>query len=485
MIAKILNNNPSFKNALNYSVKKTELAKELSINDDKSGENMQKDGSRLLAVVNAADLEDFIREHERRQTMNARKTGGRKLEYPVLHIALNPGEKDRPLTDGQVVELTGKMLGELGYGGQPYAVFAHEDIARGHYHIVASSINPDYKKIKDSFSRLRLMKIMEKYEKEYGYRIGLGWEEEEKEAEEKKKKAVKEPETAAAAEVPAESRQSREKAENGRKTENGERTRQEPVPPFDRDSDKPVTEQMKAAGEDALRWHFTTTEQFAALMRTRYQYEYFEGYESVYLTGLRHNNERMTPQVNEAAFLPGLMKMVRQQAENEDMSKRRRQKERLIQVIEETLDVAANDKEFRRALARKGVIMHVSWTADGKPFGVTWIDRATRCIWKGSEVGWSASQITFATEQRGWKIERNKYTEGPLYNTKVPEPVVRTPLARPERTDSGQPVRRKSDNRMPKITIPSGGNDQSRRSNATVGGHDRDIWEDEAKKHFG
>ena len=187
MIAKILNNNPSFKNALNYSVKKTALAKELSISGDKSGENMQKDGSRLLAVVNAADLEDFIREHERRQTMNARKTGGRRLEYPVLHIALNPGEKDRPLTDGQVVELTGKMLGELGYGGQPYAVFAHEDIARGHYHIVASSINPDYKKIKDSFSKLRLMKIMEKYEEEYGYRIGLGWEEEEKEAEDKKK----------------------------------------------------------------------------------------------------------------------------------------------------------------------------------------------------------------------------------------------------------------------------------------------------------
>ena len=59
-----------------------------------------------------------------------------RTEKPVIHISLNP-HPDDVLTDGQLVTIGEEYMQKLGYGGQPYLIFKHEDIDRRHIHIVS------------------------------------------------------------------------------------------------------------------------------------------------------------------------------------------------------------------------------------------------------------------------------------------------------------------------------------------------------------
>jgi len=56
----------------------------------------------------------------------------------------------------------------LGYGGQPYLIFKHEDIGRDHIHIVSLRVDCEGKLIKDSFEHKRSKEITELLEQKYG-----------------------------------------------------------------------------------------------------------------------------------------------------------------------------------------------------------------------------------------------------------------------------------------------------------------------------
>ena len=63
-----------------------------------------------------------------------------RTSKPVVHISLNPHPDDR-LTDTELTAIAEEYLARLGYGGQPYAVFKHEDIDRHHLHIVTLCVD--------------------------------------------------------------------------------------------------------------------------------------------------------------------------------------------------------------------------------------------------------------------------------------------------------------------------------------------------------
>ena len=86
---------------------------------------------------------------------------------PVVHISLNPHPDDR-LDDTELTAIAEEYLEKLGYGGQPYAVFKHEDIDRHHLHIVTLCVDGQGKKIGDSFIRRRSKNITRALEQEYG-----------------------------------------------------------------------------------------------------------------------------------------------------------------------------------------------------------------------------------------------------------------------------------------------------------------------------
>lgn len=133
-----------------------------------NGEKINEGQGRLLATHKIFDegtgrlyirqaAEDFAR-HLPEQVRTAK---------PVVHISLNPHPDDR-LTDTELTSIAEEYLAKLGYGGQPYAVFKHEDIDRHHLHIVTLCVDEAGRKIGDSFIRCRSKNITRALEQQYG-----------------------------------------------------------------------------------------------------------------------------------------------------------------------------------------------------------------------------------------------------------------------------------------------------------------------------
>jgi|SRR5659263_166797 len=79
---------------------------------------------------------------------------------PVIHISLNPHPDDK-LADNQLADIGREYMERLGYGGQPYLIFKHEDVERDHIHIVSLRVDCEGKLIKDSFEHKRSKEITE------------------------------------------------------------------------------------------------------------------------------------------------------------------------------------------------------------------------------------------------------------------------------------------------------------------------------------
>lgn len=89
-----------------------------------------------------------------------------KTEKPVLHISINP-DPDDTVTDAQFRSMAQEYMEEMGYGNQPFVVFKHTDIDRTHIHIVSTSVGIDGRKISDKFDHPRSMEICRGLEKKY------------------------------------------------------------------------------------------------------------------------------------------------------------------------------------------------------------------------------------------------------------------------------------------------------------------------------
>ena len=90
-----------------------------------------------------------------------------KTEKPVIHISLNPHPDDK-LSDEQLSEIAQEYMKKLGYGNQPYMVYKHEDIDRHHVHIVSIRVDENGKKLNDKFEYRRSKEITRELEQKYG-----------------------------------------------------------------------------------------------------------------------------------------------------------------------------------------------------------------------------------------------------------------------------------------------------------------------------
>lgn len=106
-------------------------------------------------------VSDCVRDFER--TMPSQITTGR----PVIHISLNPHPDDK-LTDAQLADISREYLEKMGFGGQPYMIFKHEDIDRQHVHIISTRVRGDGSIISDSKDYERSQKITDALEQKYG-----------------------------------------------------------------------------------------------------------------------------------------------------------------------------------------------------------------------------------------------------------------------------------------------------------------------------
>ncbi|MEM9274880.1 MAG: relaxase/mobilization nuclease domain-containing protein [Cyanobacteria bacterium P01_F01_bin.143] len=95
---------------------------------------------------------------------------------PVKHLSISFAPEDGQVSCETKVEISQKIVNELGYDNNQWLVIAHGRNDPGHdwqhkhdhIHIVINSINLDGERIKDSFDKTRLEKILRGLEQEHG-----------------------------------------------------------------------------------------------------------------------------------------------------------------------------------------------------------------------------------------------------------------------------------------------------------------------------
>lgn len=85
----------------------------------------------------------------------------------IIHISLNPHPEDK-ISDDQLADIGREYMEKLGFGGQPYMIFKHEDIDRQHLHIVSTRVRSDGTLISDKKNYEKSRQITDDLEKKYG-----------------------------------------------------------------------------------------------------------------------------------------------------------------------------------------------------------------------------------------------------------------------------------------------------------------------------
>lgn len=89
-----------------------------------------------------------------------------KTEKPMMHISLNPHPDDR-LSDTDYTALAHEYMQKMGLGDMPYLIFKHMDIDRHHIHIVALRVGTDGKAVSDRNNFYRSKEITRELERKY------------------------------------------------------------------------------------------------------------------------------------------------------------------------------------------------------------------------------------------------------------------------------------------------------------------------------
>lgn len=90
-----------------------------------------------------------------------------RVKLPVAHFSLNPSPEDK-LPDETLTEITDSYMDKMGYKDQPYIVYKHQDIDREHIHIVSVRIKENGERISDSYDYERSVKACRELETDYG-----------------------------------------------------------------------------------------------------------------------------------------------------------------------------------------------------------------------------------------------------------------------------------------------------------------------------
>lgn len=384
MIVKIEPSNSNPENAFRYNERKMDEnkdelnKKELAIIGEGTG--------YILATKNLPEGAEFIDVFDERRLLAQKKgKSGAKIKNEAFHMSVNPSETDRKLDDAEAVEMIGKIMEGLGYGNQPYRIYKHTDIEREHYHVVSCRIDENGMKIKADFERLELRKLLKKIQQEYGFSL-----------------------------IPSEHEEKMEqaKAKTSDKKEEKERQRDKKVPPFKRNSGIPVVEHVKMIVDDALTWNFSTYEQFQSILIRRYNVmlELEKGEEDkAIFSGTDENGNPVTPMMPEGIIHPGIIEKIYDKIAREKgrMRYMKEQRVRCEQLVRLASQLAKDYDQFVFLLNKKGIQFCLSFTESGEPFGITYIDRGTKCAWKGSETFYSMKWFKEFIKQKGWDVKKD------------------------------------------------------------------------------
>ena len=434
MIVKIHTAKSSIANVSNYNETKARL--------DGAEELLNEEGnkSKVLAERNIPEGSSIVKEAERLQLMNLKsRHHGPAVSNVTFHMSVNPSETDRKNDEATVVAMIDEIMDGMGYKNQPYKIYRHNDIDREHYHVVSVRVGENGKKINDSFERLKLLSVVRGLSLKYGFTI-------EETTYEKKQKVEQQNDEDNRVAIPV-AVLPKKQAHNKDEDKSNKKTY---VPPFKRRGGKPLVEQMEAIHNDALSWSFTTFEQYQALLLRRYMVEvgiehgdYIE--DRLVMTGLDANYKAVTHKMTENQLGIKMLEQIQDRIAESEKMYRRDQKRRIEGLANAAADRCSTYEEFCQLMDRKGVYVVVSWNKSDEPFGVTYLDRATKCAWKGSETKVDLAWLKKKAEERNWTITKDevqskieKRNAMPSRTTKLTKKTEVDPTPKPKSRDAGQ-----------------------------------------------
>jgi hypothetical protein len=136
----------------------------LAYNQEKIDAGLGKilEANRIFVPANGQfSVGECMRDFERAMPEQVTTTRG------IIHISLNPHPEDK-ISDDQLADIGREYMERLGFGGQLYMIFKHEDIDRQHLHIVSTRIRGDGTLISDKNNYEKSKKITDSLEKKYG-----------------------------------------------------------------------------------------------------------------------------------------------------------------------------------------------------------------------------------------------------------------------------------------------------------------------------
>lgn len=314
------------------------------------------------------------------------ENGRKRCTKPSFHMSVNPGKNDN-MTDEKIVAFTRELMAGLGYGDQPVIIFRHNDIDREHYHVVSVRVDANGKKINDSKEHIRCQKLLEKLAKKYGFTIGNGKE---------KKPAEHVPDPYR--DMKAFDQWLEKNPPPDFLPEDAELV-EDPRVIYQRfnKSDGNVKKQIEDIVKQAMKYHFTSIEQYQKLMRHfGVAVDLPKSVRKIYLTyaGIDlHTGKRCTEPIPEKRLeVPNIEAIVNHMEKARSVDKSA-EEERMVRIVAKSLVDGKDKREVNALLMKKNISMIVSKGKDGHVENVFYIDHAKHTVFSGDLKGLPVSAV--------------------------------------------------------------------------------------------
>ncbi len=314
--------------------------------------------------------------HNPLKTFEEYERGAIRCEKMSFHACINPSATDN-MSDEKIVEMTRKLMEGLGYGNQPYIIYRHNDIDRVHYHVVSVRVDKNGRKIRDRLEGKLCNKLLYALAKEYGFWVGND-------------------------------KREQEKVVDSRRTEFGAYKGFNP-------SAGNYSRQFEMLVEHAMKYNFTTEVQFRRIMESlnvKVGYEKRNGMDYMTFIGLdpKTKKNRTSPMSSRKLNVPSFEEL-RRHMESCKSSVLRKEKSRVANIALSLLPHATSELHFCRMMEKKGISTFFSKTADGRIYGVTFVDHHNKCCFKASELPRLNAGIFEEAQQNNWLSQGDEKKE--------------------------------------------------------------------------
>lgn len=356
MVIKVYAAAPSASSAVQYNERKVAVGK--------------------ASVIYSAGISDV---NNPMKTFSVYENGSIRAQNLSFHASVNPGATEK-LTDEQVAALVKAWMEKMGYGKQPFIVYKHIDTGRIHYHIVSVRVDENGRKITDSMEWRRSQAAMRELSKKYGISIGNR-------------------ETFA---------KQQEKNTN-------------PYQGFDPKSGN-FGGQIAQIANLAMTYYFRWPEQFDLIMESLGIKVIHRENGSCAFIGLDSKTHKpVTSPIEDSGIRYPSLDAIQRRADFCKSLIKTREKQRVANAAKTALSpqkAIKTEAHALRYLARWGIFTKFSKTADGKIFGVSFVDHKNKCVFKASDLpGVKASEFE---RVRAFIWERNTHTDERIANRDTP-----------------------------------------------------------------